>query len=116
MKSVKFFMLVAFLAVSSSAFALDNDPKSDKAVKEALTKEITSFLKKPNFKIDDTNSCKVNVHFVINSKNEVRVIDIYTTDEYLRDFIETRLDNRKIKTKNVEVRKTYLIPIKFELS
>ena len=46
MKPVKFFILLAVLAFSSGVLASNDDPKGDKAIKEALTKEITSFFKK----------------------------------------------------------------------
>lgn len=116
MKAVKFFLLLALFTSAAFVHAYSGDPKSDEAVKEELKKEIISFLKKPNLVGNDVKPCKVNVHFVINSKKQVRVIDIYTSNEYLKNFIENRLDNKEIKTEDVELKKTYLIPIKFELS
>ena len=115
MKKVKFLCLL-FMFSSALAFANDNDPKEDEITKLELKNEIIKYLKGPDLRSNKIKPCKVNVHFMINSNKEIRVLDIYTSNDYLKTFIEDRLDNQKVKTKNIKMRKTYLIPISFELS
>ena len=110
--------MLSLVLVFSSVLLManDNDPKTFEKAKLELKQEITKLLKGPDLRANDVASCNVKVHFVINSKKEIRVIDIYTDNDYLKDFIEDRLHNEKVKTKNIKIRKTYLIPIQFELS
>ncbi len=115
MKKMKLLSLVLVFS-SVLLMANDNDPKTFEEAKLELKQEISKLLKGPDLRSNDLSSCKVKVHFMINSQKEIRVIDIYTDSDYLQTFIEARLDNQKVKTKNIKIRKTYLIPIQFELS
>lgn len=116
MKKMKLLSLILLFSFSTFLMANDNDPKDFEKAKIELKEEIEKLLKGPDLRSNDIKDCKVNVHFVINSQREIRVIDIYTTNDYLKTFIEDRLDNKKVKTKDVRIRKTYLIPVQFELS
>ncbi|HPG05738.1 MAG TPA: hypothetical protein P5275_00100 [Saprospiraceae bacterium] len=115
MKTVFSFAFVCLLAITS-AIANPSLPKDKvkRSSNESLSKEIRDFLGEPNLQRMGIEDVTVKVQFVINSNREVRVIEIHTENEALKQYIETRLDNQKVKTQDIEIQENYFIPLKFQ--
>ncbi|MCB0602929.1 MAG: hypothetical protein KDC28_16945 [Saprospiraceae bacterium] len=115
MKTVFSFAFVCLLAITS-AFANPTVPKHKiaESSNESLSKEIRDFLGEPNLQRMGIDDVTVKVQFVINTNREVRVIEIHTENQALKQYIESRLDNQKVKTENIEIQENYFIPLKFK--
>ncbi len=116
MKTIKSFVLALCCAcIVAPVFAngIGDNPKP--SVNEKLKLEIVKMLKHPNLKIKPSDSRKAMIYFVINSKNELKVVEVSTRNDRLKEYIEARLDDRVLKTKNLQIKKTYSMPITFKI-
>ncbi len=117
MRVVKFFGVLALFA-SLHLSALANNPITieDKAAQEKLRTELIAILNNTDFTAFGAQNLKATIHFVINSKQNLKVIEIYSDNEDLRLLIEQKLDNHKVSSPGVRIGKNYVLPIRFKLN
>lgn len=117
MRVVKLFGVLALL-VSVNFLAGASSPISveEKIAQEKLRIELITLLNKTDFTSLGTQNLKANIHFVINSKQRLKVIEVYVDNEELRLLIEQKLDNYKVSSPGVRIGKNYVLPIRFALN
>lgn len=97
MKKFNVLLVVALLAVNT-AFATGTEPTSDKKEK-TVTQQVATLLEKPEFEV--TQELTAQVTLVVNEENEVVVISVDTNQEYLADFIKSRLNYETLDTTTI---------------
>ena len=103
--------LTMLFAFASATFANDANPTSTTATADAM-KEITSIVKDIEIDFEKLNTSIVNVQFMINANNEIVVLR--TSSDELDRRIKGSLNYTELKSRNLEINKVYILPIKFE--
>ena len=101
-------LLLVALVAPSFASPVDNSKSSESA--KALT-EIKSMIQDINYK-SDQGPVKVNVHFMINTSNEVVVLR--TSNQEVDDVIKYNLNYKSLRNRDLEANKVYILPVLFE--
>lgn len=116
MRVLKSIFVVALL-VGVQTLSSANDPVTidDKATLDKLRIELISLLNKADFSQFGKQNLKASIHFVINSKRKLKVIDVYGENENLRLLIEQKLDNHLVNSPGIRIGKNYVLPVRFEL-
>jgi len=97
MKTVNVLMVAALLTVNT-AFATGTEPTADKKEK-TVTEQVATLLDKPEFEV--TKELVAQVTLMVNNKYEVVVLSVDTDEEYLADFIKSRLNYEKLSTRTI---------------
>ncbi len=105
-KKVLLVLAVAFTGlVSASSYVNQGDVDP-----QALAQEIGALLKKPEFKIAD--DVLTEVTFVFNKENEMVVLTVDTDSEQLRNYIKSRLNYKKLFSKEIKSNQIYKVPVR----
>lgn len=97
MKKVNLLVLVALLSLST-VFATETEPTSDEKGK-TVTQQVATLLSEPGFEVKKDLTAQVTL--MVNKANEVVVIDVDTTEEYVAAFIKSRLNYEKLNTQKI---------------
>ena len=97
MKTLNVLMVAALLTVNT-AFATGTEPTTDNKEK-TVTEQVASLLDKPEFEV--TKELIAQVTLMINNKHEVVVLSVDTDEEYVADFIKSRLNYEKLSTRTI---------------
>lgn len=112
-KKIQAFNFLCFFALFSllplQAFSNDKYPNV-----KTLRTEIINLIEKPDLTLIDNAKETVNLSFLVNSNNEVVVIDADTESEYLENYIKDQLNYQLIKTDYVQKHKIYHIKLIFK--
>ncbi|MDP5044045.1 MAG: hypothetical protein NWQ06_03585 [Leeuwenhoekiella sp.] len=84
---------------------------TSEAVKASMNKELGALLTESKIKLEQTVSATVS--FTINSNSEVVVLDVETENAQVEQFIQNRLNYKKIKA-NALKGQTYHLPVVLE--
>jgi len=96
-------VLVSFSAEAHTSFAPDSKPEYAQLKKYLQKIDFTSFVK---------GATKINVNFLINSKNEVIVIS--TSDKDMDFTVKNALNYKQIEVSDLEYNKIYTLPVLFQ--
>jgi hypothetical protein len=107
MKTLKI-VLVAFVLMLSITTLANNGKKEN--FKSVVTTEISSLLKNPGFEVENTLEARVS--FMLNSKNEIVVLNVEADNENLDAYIKNRLNYNKLVNTGLKVNQTYILPVK----
>ena len=97
MKTLNVLMVAALLTVNT-AFATGTEPTTDNKEK-TVTEQVASLLDKPEFEV--TRELIAQVTLMINNKHEVVVLSVDTDEEYVADFIKSRLNYEKLSIRTI---------------
>ncbi|WP_242204319.1 hypothetical protein [Aestuariivivens insulae] len=111
MKTIKLLSVLAILASVNLGLASTN-PEHENPKGKTIAVEIQQLLSKSNLLVEEDVMAKV--YFTINSKNEIVVLTVNSESLVLEEFIKSRLNYSKVKTKSVQQGKRYVIPVKLE--
>lgn len=100
-------MAIAFIAPN---FANTN-PIDGKSKSKALD-EIKEIIQDIDFEISELTIDKAKVFFMVNSHNEVIVVQ--TSSDEVDRLVKNSLNYKTLKNRDLEVNKVYTLPIRFE--
>ncbi len=109
MRTIKIMLLIVALTFSSVLVASTNvEEKGTESV--AITEEIGKLLKNPRFIVE--NDVLASVTLTINKNNEIVVLSVDCNEDYLDNFIKSRLNYHKLPVSLQNVAKTYKVPVR----
>ena len=93
-------ILVAAVALftMSTAFATGKKPTTEKKEK-SVSEQVAQLLEEPAFKV--TEDITATVTLMVNKDNEVVVIDVETQEEFVSNFIKSRLNYEILETQRI---------------
>ena len=95
-----------------------NVSATEKPVKptETLRAEIVDLLG-PNCPADlDKNECSIEVIFTVNSKSEIIVLSVNSSNDLAESFVKNKLNYKKVDFKAHNAGELYLLPVIFKRS
>ena len=115
MKTVKilFFTLLASMFFTTATFALS---KSVMPNPEALLRaELTTLIGQPDtWVFGSKKSIEANIEIMVNSDNEIILVNSGTDSPKLAKYMKRKLNNKKIKTENIPANKSYFLKVSFK--
>ncbi|MBT8252588.1 MAG: hypothetical protein HKN00_07450 [Flavobacteriaceae bacterium] len=114
MKTIKSFLLVAVIAVSSvlSASTNPDEATTKKAEAAVVTQEVGKLLQNPTFLVD--HDMYANVTITINKNNELVVLSVDSDDKIIEGFIKGRLNYHALPKALKNKERTFIVPVKIE--
>lgn len=104
MRSIK--LLIVVLFIGQITFANNTNPtKEDNLV---ITERVSSLLEDPSFEFD--NEIKASVILIVNSKNQVVVLDVLTKNAEVETYIKSRLNYSSIE--GTTIGEQFTIPVR----
>ncbi|MEL4307496.1 hypothetical protein [Joostella sp. CR20] len=107
MKNLKIFLAVASMFVSTMLVA-NNDPKP---VNKNVTKELSTILGTPSFRVSEDDMI-ANVHFLVNSKNELVVINVVAENDMVESYIKSRMNYKKVTPGTLKANEEYKVDVR----
>ncbi len=112
MKNLK--SIIAIIAISlATTFSTTATEKEPTKITKKLRTEIVSMLGN-NVKLDIKNSSKAEVSFMINSKNEIVVVNVDSKVNEFNSYVKSKLNYKKLTLQGVTKGKIYRMPIKLK--
>jgi hypothetical protein len=110
MKTLKTIITVITISISTifSVTAAENNPTS---TNKKLRTELVSLLGN-NIPLEIDKSYSAEISFIVNNENEVIVISVDSKVSSFIKYVKTRLNYKKIYTKNIKKGEIYRMPIK----
>ncbi|MCM5663168.1 hypothetical protein [Galbibacter mesophilus] len=99
---------MALLAVSTTVLANEKDPKP--TGKEVST-QLSAILGTPSFDVS-SKDLLAKVHFMVNKKSELIVINVDAENEMVEDYIKSRMNYKKIDKSLLEVGEDYIVDVR----
>ncbi|WP_375239564.1 hypothetical protein [Aurantibacter sp.] len=109
MKTLKNVLVVLLLSVSMTVVANNGSTKGGEK-SSTVSQVISTLLKNPYFKVEETLKAKVS--FMINSKNEIVVLSVDSQDEKLDAYIKRRLNYSKFEDSGLKKNVAYVLPVR----
>jgi len=109
MKNLKLFLVVLGMSMLTSLTATANN-ETPSTTKKALSIEIATLIG-DNIPVKVLQDTSTEVSFMVNSKNEIVILDVASENEELCCYIKSKLNYRKITTKNVKNGEVYFLPL-----
>ena len=110
MKNLKLFFAAFALMLTTSTFA--NTGLFPETNRESITYEIEKMLKDSGLIIEEEFTVKVI--FKVNEDHEIVIRTIKSPNEEVNQFLEKRLNNRKLHGEGWSVEKIYELPVKVQ--
>ena len=112
MKTLK--TIITIIAISlSTVFSLAATEKEPTNTNKSLRTELVSLLG-DKIPLDIDRSYSAEISFIVNNNNEVIVISIDSKVSSFVKYAKTRLNYKKINTKNIKKGEVYRMPIKIQ--
>lgn len=109
MKTIKTLLLIVALTFSSVLVASTN-AENKRAKSVVITEEIGKLLKNPSFLLE--KDVKASVTLTINKNNEIVVLSVDTDEDYLVNFIKSRLNYKELPAPFDSEGKTFIVPVR----
>lgn len=110
MRHLKTLLLVCAITFSSALFANNDLDTVKKAVATIITNEVEKLLDDPTFLIED--DIVATVTLTLNKENEIVVLSVDSDEEYIQNFIKSRLNYRELSAKLSNGQKTFIVPVR----
>lgn len=107
MKKLKTLLLVVAITVSGVLSASSVDKKDDSVV---ITDEIGKLLKNPSFFVD--KDIVADVTITLNKNNEMVVLSVDSNEQYVNDFIKSRLNYKELPATFTSKERTFKVPVR----
>jgi hypothetical protein len=112
MKTLK--TIITIIAISlSTVFSVAATEKEPTNTNKSLRTELVSLLG-DKIPLDIDRSYSAEISFIVNNNNEVIVISIDSKVSSFVKYAKTRLNYKKINTKNIKKGEVYRMPIKIQ--
>lgn len=111
MKITRSHIAVAFFLLFSFTLIARNNAHSPE---QTIRKRVAMLLHYPELSKNGINKAEAVISFTINEDREVVVLNVITKYEFLKNFIEERLNKKKVKAENKLLLKSYTIRVSFE--
>lgn len=108
MKKLKLFFAAFALMLTASTFA--NSAYYFEVNRGSITYEIEKMLKDSGLIIDEEFT--VTVIFEVNEEQKIEIYSVKSQNEEVNEFIEKRLNHRKLKGEGWSTEKFYELPVK----
>lgn len=109
MKSIKLFALVIAIGLSSFASATTTPTKGKKSA-PTIESTVASLLEKPNFNVEYDFTAKVQL--MVNSKNELVVLNVESENGKVERFVKNRLNYKKLPFVVTERNTPFNLPLR----
>jgi len=108
--------VVVTLMLSFNVFANNGNPNNDRveAATDSLRKEVTQLVSDADLWGNDIEEEEVIVRFTINKAGEVQLQDVVTENDYLKTYVNQKVNNRKVNTNGVPTETSYYLKINFK--
>ncbi|MEZ4795877.1 MAG: hypothetical protein R2785_01800 [Flavobacteriaceae bacterium] len=107
MKKLKTLLLVVAITVSGVLSASSVEKKDDSVV---ITDEIGKLLKNPSFFVD--KDIVADVTITLNKNNEMVVLSVDSNEQYVNDFIKSRLNYKELPATFTSKERTFKVPVR----
>ena len=109
MKTIKTLLLIVAVTCSSVLMASTGGEKKE-AKSVVITEEIGKLLNNPSFELDNDVSAMVTL--TINKNNEIVVLAVDTEEDYLVNFIKSRLNYNALPVSVYSNGKIFKVPVR----
>jgi len=109
MNTIKTLLLIVAVTCSSVLMASTGGEKKE-AKSVVITEEIGKLLNNPSFELDKEVSAMVTL--TINKNNEIVVLSVETEEDYLVNFIKSRLNYNELSEVINTNGKTFKVPVR----
>lgn len=109
------FKKIVFSLIMAAAFIAPNFANSnpvDGKLKSKALEEIKEIIHDIDFEVSELTITKARVFFMINSYNEVIVVQ--TSSKEVDSKIKNSLNYKALESRDLEVNKVYTLPLRFE--
>jgi hypothetical protein len=108
MKTLKTVLMVALFSAATFSANAGTDPTNSD---NELRAELLSLVNDININDMDQELYRVEVHFIVNAKNEIVVVS--TSDKEFDQILKSKLNYQTIKTGDIALNKLFILPILF---
>lgn len=109
MNKLKTLVLGAAIAFSTVLFASTNPEKNDEPT-TTINQTVGDLLKNPNFELEKDQ--KATVTLLVNSENEIVVLSVDTKNEYIENYIKSRLNYETIAESLSTKQRYFKVPVR----
>ena len=109
MRQLKTLLVVVALTFSSVLLA-STTPEDRETESAAITAQIGKLLKNPNFLVE--KDIVANVKITLNKNNEMVVLSVDSKENYVANFIKSRLNYNELPTEVNSLEKTFIVPVR----
>ena len=111
MKNLK--TIIAIFAISlATTFSTTATEKSPSKITKQMRTEVVSMLGNNLYIELDIPTTTAEVSFMINSKNEIVVVNVKSKVNEFNSYVKNKLNFKKIKVKGITKGKIYILPVK----
>lgn len=107
MKQLKTLLLAVAITASGVLAASNEDKKADSVV---ITEEIGKLLKDPSFLVD--KDIVADVTLTLNKNNEMVVLSVDSNEQYVENFIKSRLNYKELPATFSSKERTFKVPVR----
>lgn len=107
MKQLKTLLLAVAITASGVLAASNEDKKADSVV---ITEEIGKLLKDPSFLVD--KDIVADVTLTLNKNNEMVVLSVDSNEQYVENFIKSRLNYKELPATFLSKDRTFKVPVR----
>jgi len=104
------FLTVALFTGSVMANNGDEPVKSTKG--SEVRTEIMKMVTPPD--INEEQSGTANVEFLVTVKNEIVILTVDSSNEYLESYVKSKMNYKKLKTKGIRANSKYKLKFTFQ--
>ena len=118
MRKFSLFVLAFALLLSANVTANEVDPCSEdlrflEPGPSSIAVQIENLLEEyDGFNLGEADEMSAVVHFVVNSDQELVVVEVETPEARLEQFVKNRLNYEKVEDQTLETGKIYTLPIR----
>lgn len=115
MKTLKFSLIGIFLFSSLffNSSAIAKNPADSSAT--ILRAELIKLIQNPELKAHGITDAEIQLQFSIGPKGEIQVVKIEAENDYLKNFVQKKIDHQKISNQDIRKDMIYYLTIRFEL-
>jgi hypothetical protein len=107
MKQIKTLLLAVAITASGVLAASNEDKNADSVI---ITEEIGKLLKDPSFLVD--KDIVANVTLTLNKNNEMVVLSVDSNEQYVANFIKSRLNYKELPATFSSKERTFKVPVR----
>ena len=105
-------LVMAMLIATTSVLQASTEPTKDERP-TTICQAVGQLLDSPDFQLDKETTVKVT--FTVNKENEIVVLETTAANDFIEDYIKTRLNYKKLNVP-AECGKYYFLPVRIKES
>jgi len=112
MRKFSLVLVAAMLLTTGGIFANDSKIDSKKADPDkTISTQIAELLDDNSFVLGE-DDLTANVKFMLNDQKEIVVLSVDTEDKALEGFVKSRLNYKRVESKDCKKGETYTVPVR----